>query len=37
MSRTYTYLAALIGVVCGYFLISSFVFGNFFSHSKNGA
>src|SRR5438105_10064218 len=34
MSRTYTYLAALVGVVCGYFIISSFVFGNFFSHAR---
>ena len=34
MSRTYTYLAALIGVVCGYFIISSFVFGNFFDHAR---
>src|SRR5438876_10970470 len=34
MSRTYTYFAALIGVVCGYFIFSSFVFGNFFSHAR---
>jgi len=34
MSRTYTYFAALIGVVCGYFLISSFVFGNFFDNTR---
>jgi len=34
MSRTYTYLAALVGVVCGYFLISAFVFGNFFDNTR---
>src|SRR6476661_7505038 len=34
MSRTYTYLAALVGVVCGYFLISSFVFGRFFVNTR---
>ena len=34
MSRAYTYLAAVVGVVCGYFLISSFVFGNFFSRAR---
>jgi hypothetical protein len=34
MSRIYTYWAALIGVVCGYFIISSFVFGNFFAQAR---
>jgi hypothetical protein len=34
MSRTYTYLAVLIGVVCGYFIVSSFVLGNFFSRAR---
>src|SRR6476646_1125725 len=34
MSRTYTYLAVLVGVVCGYFIISSFVFGKFFGNTR---
>jgi hypothetical protein len=34
MSRTYTYIAALIGVVCAYFIIRSFVFGNFFDNTR---
>lgn len=31
MSRTSTYLAALIGAICGFFFINSFVFGHFFT------
>ena len=34
MSRTYTYLAVLVGLVCGYFLIRSFVFENFFDNTR---
>jgi hypothetical protein len=34
MSRTYTYLAVLVGLVCGYFLIRSFVFDNFFDNTR---
>lgn len=34
MSRTYTFLAVLIGGVCAFFLINSFALGHFFSSSR---
>jgi hypothetical protein len=34
MNKTTTYMAVLVGGICGYFLIRSFVFGNFFSSSR---
>ena len=34
MSRTYTYLSALIGGICAIFFINSFVFGHFFANSR---
>jgi hypothetical protein len=34
VSRTYTYLTVLIGLVCGYFLVRSFVFENFFDNTR---
>ncbi len=34
MSKTYTYFAVLVGAICVYFLINSFVFGHFFSSSR---
>jgi len=35
MNRTSTYLTALVGAVCAYYLITSFVIGRFFSTSRN--
>jgi len=36
MSRTYTYLAALVGVICGFFIINSFFFAHtFFADSRS--
>src|ERR1700690_1279437 len=34
MNKTYTYLAILVGGVCGYFLINSFVLGHFFTSTR---
>ncbi len=34
MNRTYTYLATLVGLICGYFIVKSFVFGHFFTSSR---
>ncbi len=34
MSRTYSFLAVLIGAVCAVFFINSFVFGRFFSTAR---
>ena len=34
MSRTYTYLAALNGVICIYFITHAFLSGRFFVHSR---
>ena len=34
MNKTMTYLAILVGGICGYFLIRSFIFGNFFTSSR---
>src|SRR5215469_17644831 len=34
MSRTYTYLAVLNGVICIYFIIHAFFLGHFFVHPR---
>jgi hypothetical protein len=36
MNRTSTYLAVLNGVICGWFILNSFVFGHFFTSSRTG-
>jgi hypothetical protein len=35
MSKTSTYLAVLVGGVCGFFIINSFVLGHFFTNSRS--